>query len=110
MPGCDGAGRLLRGQGTINYSLAEVTSALALRGEGKTELVIWSIRLPRTVAAIAVGMTLGAAGSVFQSISRNALGSPDVIGFTTDAVTGAVLQIVLYNKGAAATAPLPPLE
>lgn len=90
--------------GTINYSLAEVTSALALRGEDKTELVIWSIRLPRAVAAIAVGMALGAAGSVFQSISRNALGSPDVIGFTTGAATGAVLQIVLYNKGAAATA------
>ena len=90
--------------GTINYSLAEVTSALALRGEDKTELVIWSIRLPRAVAAIAVGMALGAAGSVFQSISRNALGSPDVIGFTTGAATGAVLQIVLYNKGAVATA------
>lgn len=90
--------------GTINYSLAEVASALALRGEDKTELVIWSIRLPRAVAAIAVGMALGAAGSVFQSISRNALGSPDVIGFTTGAATGAVLQIVLYNKGAAATA------
>ncbi len=90
--------------GTINYSLAEVMSALALRGEDKTELVIWSIRLPRAVAAIAVGMALGAAGSVFQSISRNALGSPDVIGFTTGAATGAVLQIVLYNKGATATA------
>lgn len=90
--------------GTINYSLAEVASALALRGEDKTELVIWSIRLPRAVAAIVVGMALGAAGSVFQSISRNALGSPDVIGFTTGAATGAVLQIVLYNKGAAATA------
>lgn len=90
--------------GTINYSLAEVASALALRGEDKTELVIWSIRLPRAVAAIAVGMALGAAGSVFQSISRNALGSPDVIGFTTGAATGAVLQIVLYNKGATATA------
>ncbi|BAU97201.1 iron-siderophore uptake ABC transporter permease [Corynebacterium suranareeae] len=90
--------------GTINYSLSDVLSALALRGEDKTELVIWSIRLPRAVAAIAVGMALGAAGSVFQSISRNALGSPDVIGFTTGAATGAVLQIVLYNKGAAATA------
>lgn len=90
--------------GTINYSLSEVMSALALRGEDKTELVIWSIRLPRAVAAIAVGMALGAAGSVFQSISRNALGSPDVIGFTTGAATGAVLQIVLYNKGAVATA------
>ncbi|AMA01238.1 FecCD family ABC transporter permease [Corynebacterium glutamicum] len=90
--------------GTINYSLSDVFSALALRGEDKTELVIWSIRLPRAVAAIAVGMALGAAGSVFQSISRNALGSPDVIGFTTGAATGAVLQIVLYNKGATATA------
>lgn len=90
--------------GTIQYSLAQVVDALTLRGDDKTELVIWSIRLPRAVAAIVVGMALGAAGCVFQSVSRNALGSPDIIGFTTGAATGAVVQIVLFNAGATATA------
>ena len=90
--------------GTIDFSLKELLNALLLRGETTTELVVWSIRLPRAVAAIAVGMALGAAGCVFQSVSRNALGSPDIIGFTTGAATGAVMQIVRFNAGAVATA------
>lgn len=94
--------------GTIEYSVSQVVNALVFRGDDmgddKTELVIWNIRLPRAVAAITVGMALGAAGCVFQSVSRNALGSPDIIGFTTGAATGAVIQIVLFNAGGEATA------
>src|SRR5690606_19178427 len=62
--------------------------------------VIWSIRLPRVAAALAVGAALGVSGAVFQSISRNPLGSPDIIGFTTGAATGAILQIVLMSQSA----------
>ncbi|MDT9646970.1 iron chelate uptake ABC transporter family permease subunit, partial [Pseudomonas sp. JV245A] len=39
----------------------------------------------------------------FQSISRNALGSPDVIGFTTGAASGAIVQIMLFDAGPLAT-------
>ena len=40
------------------------------------------LRLPRVLAALLVGAALGIAGAVFQSISRNPLGSPDIVGFT----------------------------
>lgn len=90
--------------GTIDYSVMQVLRALVGHGDDQTLLVIRGIRLPRAVAAIVVGMALGAAGCVFQSVSRNALGSPDIIGFTTGAATGAVVQIVLFNAGATATA------
>lgn len=68
------------------------------------ERIIMRVRLPRLVTAIFVGASLGMAGSIFQSISRNALGSPDIIGFTTGAATGAIVQIILFNAGPFETA------
>lgn len=91
--------------GTISFSFPEVMAAVfGLSDNPQAGMVIYRIRLPRTVTAIGVGLCLGAAGATFQSISRNALGSPDIIGFTTGAATGAVAQIILFNAGPAATA------
>ncbi|MFJ4029017.1 FecCD family ABC transporter permease [Paenarthrobacter sp. NPDC089989] len=93
------------GTGTIRLSFGEVVGTLLGQNQnaGITK-VVTGIRLPRLVTAVFVGASLGMAGAVFQSISRNALGSPDIIGFTTGSATGAVLQIVVFNAGAAATA------
>lgn len=91
--------------GTIPLSLSEVAHALLRSGTSTRNInVVWDARLPRIVAGIVVGLVLGAAGCVFQSLSRNALGSPEIIGFSTGAATGAVLQIIFFNKGAFATA------
>lgn len=91
---------LLLASGTLSFSWGEVIATLAGQGENaKAERVILRIRLPRLLTAMLVGGALGMAGSVFQSISRNALGSPDVIGFTTGAATGAIVQIMLLNAG-----------
>ena len=89
--------------GTVRLSVGDVVGALVGGGPGKAERVVWGIRLPRLLTAICVGVALGASGCVFQSVSRNALGSPDVIGFTTGAATGATAQIVLIGKGGLAT-------
>ena len=89
--------------GTVRLSVGDVVGALVGGGPGKAERVVWGIRLPRLLTAICVGAALGASGCVFQSVSRNALGSPDVIGFTTGAATGATAQIVLIGKGGLAT-------
>ncbi|MDS0788019.1 iron chelate uptake ABC transporter family permease subunit [Proteus vulgaris] len=64
---------------------------------GIKEKIVIDIRLPRLLTAMGVGATLGISGAIFQSISRNILGSPDVIGFTTGAATGALLQIIIFN-------------
>ncbi|MFJ4171510.1 FecCD family ABC transporter permease [Paenarthrobacter sp. NPDC089714] len=93
------------GTGTIRLSFGDVVGTLLGQNQnaGITK-VVTGIRLPRLVTAVFVGASLGMAGAVFQSISRNALGSPDIIGFTTGSATGAVLQIIVFNAGAAATA------
>ena len=66
--------------------------------------IIRRLRLPRVLTAACVGAALGMAGAAFQSLSRNALGSPDVIGFTTGAATGAISAIILFQAGPAQTA------
>lgn len=61
------------------------------------EQLILGFRLPRVLTGLFVGAALGVSGAVFQSLSRNPLGSPDLIGFTTGAASGALLHIILYG-------------
>ncbi|MFT3942781.1 MAG: iron chelate uptake ABC transporter family permease subunit [Ancrocorticia sp.] len=89
--------------GKISLGPSELWAALWGSGEAQAVKIVGTIRLPRLITALCVGMALGASGCIFQSISRNTLGSPDVIGFTTGAATGAVIQIVVFDAGAAAT-------
>lgn len=51
------------------------------------------------MTGVCVGAALGVAGAVFQSLSRNALGSPDIIGFVSGAAAGAVVQITTFGGG-----------
>lgn len=93
-------GIVLLGTGTLAFTPAEVVGALLGTGDNPmAERVVRHLRLPRVVTAVLVGSALGMAGSIFQSISRNALGSPDIIGFTTGAATGAIVQIILLDAG-----------
>ena len=92
--------------GTLDLRFVEVVNhlfrpAAAEAGGGAVPggQVVRNIRLPRVITAIFAGAGLGVSGSVFQSLSRNALGSPDVIGFTTGAATGAISQIILFQAG-----------
>lgn len=88
-------------QGRTALSFGQLLHTLL--GQGADPLhqqVVWQIRLPRVLTAAFVGAALGVSGAVFQSVSRNALGSPDIIGFTTGAATGAIAQIVVFGQGA----------
>ncbi|NHB90651.1 FecCD family ABC transporter permease [Photorhabdus cinerea] len=91
--------------GKFNITIEQIISIFWGPSSGTvSEKIIMDIRLPRVLTAIFVGVALGVSGAVFQSISRNALGSPDVIGFTTGAATGAIIQIVLFDNNAAQVA------
>jgi iron complex transport system permease protein len=65
---------------------------------------VMDVRLPRIVAGILVGAALGVSGAVFQTLSGNPLGSPDIIGFTKGSATGALVAIILFSGGSAAAA------
>jgi len=88
------------GVGPYAISPPEVARALARRllggaGHGTVETVIFSIRLPRVIAAGIVGAALAAAGAAYQSLFRNPLVSPDILGVSTGAGLGAVTGILL---------------
>jgi iron complex transport system permease protein len=57
--------------------------------------VLFQIRLPRILAALLVGAALSAAGAAYQSLFRNPLVSPDILGVSAGAGFGAVLGILL---------------
>ncbi len=92
-----GLGAYALSVGTLKIAVSDVIQILLGNGSGVSERVVINIRLPRVLTGIFAGAALGASGAIFQSISRNALGSPDVIGFTTGAATGAIAQIILFD-------------
>lgn len=86
--------------GTFEISVGQVFAILFGQGDGgPAERIVQHIRLPRVLTGVFAGAALGVSGAIFQSVSRNALGSPDVIGFTTGAATGAIAQIVVFGGG-----------
>lgn len=90
--------------GTLHLTPGEVATTLTGGGTRTQRMVVLDIRAPRLVAALAVGAASGTSGAIFQSLSRNPLGSPDVVGFTTGAATGAVVQIIIFGGGPFAVA------
>ncbi len=62
------------------------------------------LRLARALCAVTIGAALGASGAAFQALTRNPLGSPDIIGLTSGAATGALLQILIIGGTALAIA------
>lgn len=91
------------GVGAVQVPVEQVLSALfgrpdrALRAADLT--IIWDLRLPRAVLAALVGAGLAGAGGAFQSMFRNPLADPFVIGASGGAALGATLAIVLAGNG-----------
>jgi len=85
-------------------SAGDALQVLLGRGGAFHETVVFSWRAPRVVAAIAVGAALALSGGLFQSLTRNPLGSPDVIGFNSGAFTGVLLAMLAGATSFAATA------
>ena len=79
--------------GSTPLSLQRVFSALLGIGTIGDQIVVWQIRLPRTLCAIVVGMALGASGAALQGLLRNPLAEPGVLGVTTCSSLAATFSI-----------------
>ena len=93
-------GALSIGLGDYPISVPRVLEVI-FQGEGSRveKLVILEWRMPRVATAIAVGCALGLSGALTQTVTRNALASPDILGITTGASAMAVTVIVLGSGG-----------
>lgn len=85
--------------GEFAVPLPDVVAALLGRAESRVHMVVVEWRLPRTALSILLGAALGTSGAIFQSLTRNPLGSPDIIGFDAGAYTGALVVITLIGGG-----------
>ncbi|WP_247645017.1 iron ABC transporter permease [Brucella pituitosa] len=65
------------------------------RPQSVAQIIIETIRLPRTVAAILVGAALAAAGTIMQTILRNPLAAPDILAVTSGAQLALVISSLL---------------
>ncbi|CAL9312579.1 FecCD family ABC transporter permease [Streptomyces sp. R02] len=92
-----GASVLLIGTGDFPMSASDVLTTLVGQGDEGQEFIVTELRLPRVLVGLLVGASLGIGGALFQSISRNPLGSPDILGLGQGATAGALTVIVLFS-------------
>ncbi|MQA11644.1 MAG: iron chelate uptake ABC transporter family permease subunit [Pseudonocardiaceae bacterium] len=89
--------------GDYPVPIGQIIPILSGTDLGFATTVVLEWRLPRAVAAIVFGSALGISGAIFQSVTRNALGSPDIIGFNAGAFTGAIISIGFLGGSQATT-------
>ncbi|MEV0724142.1 iron chelate uptake ABC transporter family permease subunit [Micromonospora purpureochromogenes] len=96
-----GLGVLAVGGGDYPMSPADVLRTLTGGGTAAEEFIVGELRLPRLVTALGVGAALALSGAVVQTLLRNPLGSPDVLGITQGAATGGLIAVVLGGSSLA---------
>ncbi|MGO1545044.1 MAG: FecCD family ABC transporter permease [Gulosibacter sp.] len=87
--------------GEVTYSFGEVFAVM--RGElvPGASFSVGNLRMPRATAGMLAGMAFGAGGYLFQTILRNTLASPDIIGITSGASASAVFAILVLGLSGA---------
>ncbi len=98
------AGVALIGSGDYPMTPGEVVATLTGGGDPGAQFIVQDLRLPRVLVGLLVGAAFGIAGAVFQTVSRNPLGSPDVLGFAQGSSVGALIAIVYFQAGTFAVA------
>ncbi|WP_166659611.1 iron chelate uptake ABC transporter family permease subunit [Glycomyces sp. NRRL B-16210] len=89
--------------GSTPIGLDRLWAALIHEGTKGDEYIVWTLRLPRLATGLAVGACMGLAGALFQNLTRNALGSPDILGLTQGATSGALVAIIVTGASAEVT-------
>lgn len=84
--------------GRFGIAPSELPGAILSGGEGQTGFVLRRLRGPRLVTAGLVGSLLGLSGYLFQTVTRNPLGSPDVIGLGAAAGAGVALSALVFTS------------
>jgi iron complex transport system permease protein len=83
--------------GDYTVTLADFFRILAGEQIPGASFIVWENKLPRAVVATLVGVGFGVSGAVLQSLLRNPLASPDVVGVTSGASAAAVFALVVLG-------------
>lgn len=80
--------------GAKPMTLPQTLNALTSPGSGTDAIIVWTLRMPRSIAAYLAGAALAVSGYLLQSIMRNPLAAPDLTGVTAGAVSFIVATFV----------------
>lgn len=83
--------------GDYELNLSQVVGALDGSEESLARTVVLEWRLPRILAAILLGAALAVSGAIFQTLTRNPLASPDIVGLSHGAFTGMLLTVLAFG-------------
>lgn len=83
--------------GNTKYPLTTVIRVILGEQIQGASFAIGTLRLPRMLSGLLVGMALGMAGNTFQTMLRNPLASPDIIGITSGSSVAAVFCIIILR-------------
>lgn len=105
IPAAVGLGAVAIGPGTVAAVIGQYTIGLPADSgaTGAQEAIVWQVRAPRVLLAVLVGASLALCGAVLQTLVRNVLAEPYLLGVTSGASTGAAATI-LFGVGSAAGA------
>ncbi|WP_433345958.1 FecCD family ABC transporter permease [Microtetraspora malaysiensis] len=81
--------------GRLGIPVTDLPGALTGGADGTQAFMLGRLRGPRLVVAVGTGAALGLSGALFQTVTRNPLGSPDVIGLAAGAGAGAAAAMAL---------------
>ncbi|MCF2529685.1 FecCD family ABC transporter permease [Yinghuangia soli] len=90
--------------GDFRISLPRVVATIFGRGDPFDEFVVMDLRMPRALAGLVVGIAMGVSGALIQSLARNPLASPDILGVTGGASAVAVFLVTVSGGASAAVA------
>ncbi|MGX1738344.1 FecCD family ABC transporter permease [Corynebacterium flavescens] len=83
--------------GETFYGLDQVLRVIAGETVPGASFTVGDLRLPRATAAVAAGVAFGMAGVTFQTMLRNQLASPDIIGISSGASAAGITAIIFFN-------------
>ncbi|MDP9403429.1 MAG: iron chelate uptake ABC transporter family permease subunit [Actinomycetota bacterium] len=85
--------------GSKPIPIGEVLAALFDFDGSNDHLIIRSLRVPRTLVGVGVGVALGLAGAVMQGVTRNPLADPGILGVNAGASLAVVVAIYVFGVG-----------
>ncbi|MBF0311113.1 MAG: iron chelate uptake ABC transporter family permease subunit, partial [Magnetococcales bacterium] len=87
------------GTGSVSLSLKDLWNGFSGEGERLGAALLWDLRLPRAVAALATGGLLALAGTLLQVVLRNPLADPYVLGVSGGAACAVLGGLLLGLRG-----------
>lgn len=89
------------GVGAATIPMGTVAAVLIEPDETRASLIVWTVRLPRILAAIIAGAALAVAGAIMQAATSNPLADPGLLGVNAGAAFAVVVGTVLLGPGTA---------